>query len=155
RCGPRVDADTVNVSRRSPARQPPHGTGDRTRARGGGRMSGRAAIAPKALDVTEQAFHVVRRNVGALIPAYAIGSVPFVLALIYFYTDMAYSAFARDHVAILALVVAVLFVWMKVWHTFFAMRVRALVRGESFEALDWRRIVQIVHTQIVVQATGL
>ncbi|HKB08305.1 MAG TPA: DUF4129 domain-containing protein [Candidatus Polarisedimenticolia bacterium] len=87
--------------------------------------------APGAVDILEEATHLIRlAPVGTLAPFYA-GSVPFVLALLFFWSDMSRNALARRHVVTGSLVVAVLYIWMKAWQAVFARRLRARLSGEA------------------------
>jgi len=51
----------------------------------------------------EEAVHILRAAPGALLTVYYIGSVPFVLGLLYFWADMSRSAKAYEHGAMAAL----------------------------------------------------
>ena len=87
--------------------------------------------APGAVDILEEATHLIRlAPAGTLAPFFA-GSVPFVLALLFFWSDMSRNALARRHVVTGSLVVAVLYIWMKAWQAVFARRLRARLSGEA------------------------
>jgi len=108
-----------------------------------------------AIELIEEAFQLLRRAPAALLAIYYAGSLPFVLALLYFWADMSRSPFADRHVAGAALGMGGLFLWMKFCHALFARRLRAVMTGESLSALSWRHYGRIFLSQAAVQPTGL
>ena len=78
-----------------------------------------------ALRIIEEAVHLLRSSPGSLLSGYYIGSVPFVLGLMYFWADMSRSANAGEHCTLAALSLAFLYIWMKFWHAVFAHQIRA------------------------------
>ena len=68
-----------------------------------------------ALDLVEEAVHLLRHGPAAGLAAYYFGSLPFVLALLYFWSDMAHSAFASERLTVGSLALTALFFWMKTW----------------------------------------
>jgi hypothetical protein len=82
-----------------------------------------------ALDLIEEATYLVRNAPAAALAAYYIGTLPFVLAFLFFWADMGRSATAGDHLAPAALGVAILYVWMSVWQAVFAQRLRSVLTG--------------------------
>jgi hypothetical protein len=114
------------------------------------RQSGRPA-----LDLIEEAVHLLRTAPAAALAAYYIGSLSFVLGVLYFWADMSRSPFARQHVVEAALGVSALFIWMKFWQALFARRLRAHCAGETPARLGVKRGCQILFTQATLQPTGL
>jgi len=102
-----------------------------------------------ALDLLEEAVHLLRRGPAAAVAAWYIGSLPFVLAMLYFWTDMSRNPFARERLAGAALGMAVLFVWMKCWQTVCSRRLLAHLCGEDPPPWTAGRIARMT----VVQAT--
>ena len=82
-----------------------------------------------ALDLLEEAAYLVRNAPANGLAAYYIGTLPFVLAFLFFWADMGRSATAYDHCAPAALGVAVMYVWMSVWQAVFAQRLRSMLTG--------------------------
>ena len=72
-----------------------------------------------AIRMIEEAVHILRAAPGALLSVYYIGSVPFILGLLYFWADMSRGAEAHEYSAMAALGLSFLFVWMKFWQTVF------------------------------------
>ena len=114
------------------------------------RRSGRPA-----LDLIEEAAHLLRTAPAAALTAYYLGSLPFVLGLLYFWADMSRSPFARQHVVEAALGVSLLFLWMKFWQALFARRMRAHTAGELLSPLGVRSGLHILFTQATLQPLGL
>jgi hypothetical protein len=108
-----------------------------------------------ALRILDESVHLLRQAPLTLLPPYYVGSLPFILGLLYFWADMSRSAVAQDYCAVSALTVAVLFIWMKTWQALFAIRLRDHIQGYSGRPLTWRRLACLVMTQTFVQATGI
>ncbi len=108
-----------------------------------------------AIELIEEAVHLLRRAPTAILAGYYAGGLPFVLALLYFWADMSRSPFAYQHLAGGALGLAALFVWMKLCHSIFARQLRALMAGEPLPALSFRSCRRIFISQTALQTTGL
>jgi hypothetical protein len=80
----------------------------------------RAAGELDAIELLEEAAHLLRRLPVSSHAAYLVGTVPFVLALLFFVGDMSRSAQAADHLAEAALGMVAVFAWMKTWQSFAA-----------------------------------
>ena len=106
-----------------------------------------------ALDLIEEAISFLRVNPSVLL-SYIIGSFPFMLALLYFWSDMIRSPFAAQHVAETSLGLAVLFFWMKSWQAVFVQQVLACVRAVPAPHWPFKRIRRLVATQIIFHAWG-
>jgi len=55
------------------------------------------ARGPGAVDLLEEAVHLLRAAPASLYGFYALGTLPFVLGFLYFWADMSHGAFAREH----------------------------------------------------------
>ncbi len=108
-----------------------------------------------ALELIEEAFHLVRRAPAGTLASYYVGALPFALGLLYFWADMSRSAFARPRLAGEALGVAVLFLWMKFWQAVFARRLRAHRSAETASRWSARRCWRVFGVQTSLQAPGL
>ena len=106
-----------------------------------------------AIRMIEEAVHILRSAPGALLTVYYIGSVPFVLGLLYFWADMSRSAKAYEYSAMAALGLSFLFVWMKFWHTVFMYQIRAQFFDEIPSPWSLQRITSIAATQSLIQST--
>jgi len=108
-----------------------------------------------ALEVLEEAVHLLRGPGLFLLAPYAIGTVPFVVALLYFWSEMAFSAFARDQAMSASLSVAAAFIWMNCWQTVFTSQVRSRIASSQQSSLTPARMLRLVVIQSIVQPTSL
>ena len=82
-----------------------------------------------AFELLEEAVHLLRLAPPRILVTYYAGAVPFVLALLYFWADMSRGALADGRCASGALLLALLFVWMKACQSRYALRLRARLTG--------------------------
>jgi len=106
-----------------------------------------------AVRMIEEAVHMLRAAPGALLSVYYIGSVPFILGLLYFWADMSRSARAYEYSAMAALGLSFLFVWMKFWQTVFMLQIRAQFSNDMPPPWSLQRVTSIAATQSLIQAT--
>ena len=106
------------------------------------------------LEIAEAALHQVRAAPLEVLTPYYIGSLPFVLAFLYFWADMIQGAFAYRHVHTSALGVAAAFVWMKSWQAVSCAKMRANLAGGDTGAWGVARAVRLLATQSIIHATG-
>ena len=111
--------------------------------------------APGALGLLEEAVGILRRSRAGTLGCYYIGSLPFVLVLLYFLTDMTQSAFASEKLIEGAGLVAAAFIWMKCWHAVFAGRLMEQLCGEAPRRWGFRRIGRVITGQAAIQPWGL
>ena len=104
------------------------------------------------LEIIEEAVQLVRTSPLRILAPYYIGSLPFVLALLYFWTDMTRGAFAYRHCAEAALELTVLFIWMKSWQSVFTHQLLVSIRGEPDGRLGIRRILNLTVMQTIMHA---
>src|SRR5690349_15598295 len=91
----------------------------------------------QALDLVEEAAYLVRNAPVPALAAYYFGTLPFLLAFLFFLADMGESSTAWEHCAPAALGVAALYIWMSVWQAVFAQRLRSTLAGTGPAPL-WR-----------------
>src|SRR5262245_11348279 len=108
-----------------------------------------------AFELIEEAFHLLRLAPGAALAHYYLGSLPFVLGLLFFWSDMSRSAFAEQRLAAGAFALALLFVWMKCWQAVFAQDLLARLCGEPAPRWRWRRLARVALAQAILQPSGL
>ena len=114
------------------------------------RQSGKSAV-----EVIEEATHLLRIFPASIFICYYIGSLPFVIGFLYFWADMRRDAFAYQHVAEASFIVAFLFMWMKCLQTVFAERLRAFISTGPSVGWSVTRVLRLIIIQIAVQPTGL
>ena len=108
-----------------------------------------------ALDIIEEAFHLLRLASLPTLLAYYLGAVPFVLGVLYFWSDMSRGAFADERLVPETVGVALLFFWLKTWQAIFARRLRAQIVAHMPQRLSIKRAAQTAVTQAILQPLGL
>lgn len=108
-----------------------------------------------ALEIIEEAVHLLRLSPASLLLSYYLGSLPFILGLLYFWADMSRSAFASRHCVEAAFGLTLLFLWMKCWHAVFARQLKAQIFGDPRPRWTPRRIGRLVAAQTIIQPSGL
>jgi hypothetical protein len=108
-----------------------------------------------AVEIIDEAVHRLRRFSADLLPVYYLGTLPFVLAFLYFWSDMSRSAYARESCAPAALGLSVLYVWMKYCHAVFSGRIKEGAHPEAYRRGPLGRIARRSATQALVHASGL
>ena len=106
-----------------------------------------------AIELLEEAFHLLREAPLGLLPLYYVGTFPFLLGVLFFWAEMAHSAFAAAHCAEESLGLALLYIWMAFWHARFARAHYARLTGSVATAPTaiWRT----TYLQALVQSTKL
>ena len=107
------------------------------------------------LELIEEAVHLLRLAPVSVLSVYYVGSLPFVLGVLYFWADMSRSAWAERRLSAAALGLSLLFCWMKVWQAVFARQALALVKGDPPAWPGWRQWVCLGFRQTVLHSTGL
>jgi hypothetical protein len=103
-----------------------------------------------AVDILEEATHLLRANASLLAPYY-FGSLPFILGLLYFWTDMSTGADAWRHCSEASLGLTLLFIWMKTWQSLYARRLLERIRGEASSSWGLRRLMRAAAMQTAIQ----
>lgn len=108
-----------------------------------------------ALELLEEAVHLLRLSPPAALASYYVGALPFVAMLLYFWADMSRSAFAAGRLAEESLILAVAFLWMKCWQGVFMRGLLAGLCGEPRPQRRWRNRFRLLVLQSIVQPWGL
>jgi hypothetical protein len=106
-------------------------------------------------ELIEEAFHLVRLAPMSALAAYYLGSLPFVLGLLFFWSDMSRSAYAEQRFIPGVLGLTGLFVWMKAWQSHYCRQLLARLCGEPAPGWTLRSFLQTAIYQTVVQPAGL
>lgn len=107
------------------------------------------------VELVEEAVHLLRLAPASALIGYYIGTLPFVLALLFFWSDMARSAFAHERLIAGVFGLSVLFVWMKCWHGVFAGQLLAQLCGEAPPRLRFSWLARVALHQAIIQPIGL
>ena len=108
-----------------------------------------------ALELAEEAVHLLRTAPAGALAVYYTGAGPFVLGGLYFWADMTRSSLAPDHLAAAALGLAGLYFWMQWWQAAFQRRLRALVAQAPYRWPSPGAAWRIFTGQVIVQAGAL
>lgn len=73
--------------------------------------------APGAVELMEEAVGLLREAPVSTLAVYLLGSVPFMVGLLFFVVEMTHSPFASERLAVESLLVTLLFAWRKVWQS--------------------------------------
>ena len=84
-----------------------------------------------AVELLEQATALLRQAPLDTLASYYLGTLPFMLVLLWFWADMSRSADADLRLAGGALALAILFIWMKVWQSRFSGRLLMQLGGAA------------------------
>ena len=107
------------------------------------------------LDLIEEAVHILRRATAATFLCYYLGTLPFVLALLFFWSDMSRSGLAEQHLVGGALALTALFIWMKLWQSAFALKLSAQIANEPAPRLGARALFSALAAQTLLHAAGI
>jgi hypothetical protein len=118
-------------------------------------MKRRAATERPTLDLIEEAVHLLRSTPAHVFGWYLLGTLPFFLGLLYFWTDMSWSALAAQHRAEASLGVALLFIWMKTNQAIFAGCLHAQLARRVDERLGVAAFLRVALHQSIVQPSKL
>ncbi len=107
------------------------------------------------IDLIDEAVHLLRRAPFSILLSYFIGTAPFILGVIYFWTDMSMSAFAARHCGEAAVGVTLLYLWMKFWQSMYATRLKCFASNESLPRFSTRMILREFFQQASLQPYSL
>jgi Domain of unknown function (DUF4129) len=106
-------------------------------------------------ELIEEAFHLLRLAPAATLTSYYLGSLPFILGLLYFWSDMSRGAFAEQRLVAGTVGMTLLFVWMKCWQAIFAQQLKAQLCGEPAPGWKCGRLRRLILAQTILQPAGL
>lgn len=107
------------------------------------------------IELTGEALHLLRTAPTGVLASYYLGSIPFVMGLLYFCSDMSRSAFAAQRCHAASLGLALLFIWMKCWQTVFAHGLTAHITGDAWGPWTIKRLARLAAAQTALQPYGL
>lgn len=113
------------------------------------------ATGKSAIEVIEEAVWLLRGSPPLTYLVYSIGTVPFLLGLLYFWGDMSRSGTANVHAPEAALSMAVLYSWMKGWHSVYArLLMGSATAGAAPEGWALARVIRLSVAQTALQPTS-
>src|SRR5688572_24683198 len=108
-----------------------------------------------AIDLCEEATFLLRNAPAAVWVYYFLGTMPFLLGLLYFWSDMTRGQQAGDRLVLGSLALAILFIWMKYWQVLFAARLRNVITDTEPDRVSLRDSLRIAVAQARWQPWGL
>ncbi|MBF0530348.1 MAG: hypothetical protein HQK55_13965, partial [Deltaproteobacteria bacterium] len=108
-----------------------------------------------AIDLVEEAVHLLRMTSTGALACYYLGAMPFVLGFLFFWADMSRSPWAADYCAPTALGLAGLFIWMKCWQSVFTNRLLMTLNRDLQVSRSLPRTFKFLTFQSLIQASGL
>ena len=108
-----------------------------------------------AVELIEEAFHLLRLAPASTLASYYLGTLPFILVLLFFWSDMSRSAFAGQRLPVGALGLSLFFFWMKIWQAVFAQELLAGLSREPPLGWSFSRLLRMGLVQCVLQPSGL
>ena len=112
-------------------------------------------VAPGAIQMLEEAVHLLRRAPRTALVCHVLGTTPFALALLLFWNDVNNPHTSDATVGRESLVLALLLVWMSCWRAVFAGRLRRQLSASADTLWTWRRTWNLVAGQAFLGATKL
>ena len=106
---------------------------------------------PAAIELIEEAVHLLRRAPAGAFAIYYAGAVPFTLGLLFFWAHTSWFQPSGDTVAWGALGLVALFVALKTAQAEFCARLLALRLGAEPPAWSWRRLARLAAMQLRLQ----
>ncbi len=108
-----------------------------------------------AVQLIEEAVHVLRKIPVVFFIPYYLGTMPFLLGLLYFWNDMAKNAFARDYCLTASLGLALLYVWMKTWQSVFSIKIYDYVSRNKTRRWSLSKVSQMAMVQTILHASSI
>lgn len=104
----------------------------------------------------EEAFHLLRTAPLAHLAIYYIGVLPFIMAMLFFWSDMSRSGSAASRAVPGALGVGGAYLWMKVWQALFTRQMwRRLNPDGDMPRLTPLRFLRATSAQLLLHATAM
>ena len=107
------------------------------------------------LDLLDEAFHRLRLAPVGTLGIYYAGTLPFILALLYFCADQSHSPDAAARATGGGLLVTLLFLLMKTCQAVFTARLAASLRQSGDAPWTWARLGRLAFVQSLLQPPGL
>lgn len=117
--------------------------------------SARRTLEPPALELVEEAVHLLRGAPTATLAIYYAGAVPFVLALLFFWAHATWFQPSAEQVAWGALGLVALFLAMKAAQAEFCARLMSARMQAPAPDWSWRRFARIMAAQTRLQPWAL
>ncbi|MDX2226708.1 MAG: DUF4129 domain-containing protein [Verrucomicrobiae bacterium] len=107
------------------------------------------------VELAGQAFHLVRQCPRGLLLWYAVGTCPFLLVLLFFWADLTRGRITTGTIPLQCLLLTATFLWMKLCQTEYMGRMYCWLSEKSPPVLSWRRFINMLVQQSILQPPGL
>jgi len=107
------------------------------------------------VECLEEALYLLKKNFRDLLPLYAFGTVPFLVAVIFFINDMNLRYDALRVLPQYSFIIAFFFLWKSIFQTFFCKKVMCKLTGMREEKITFRLFFNILLIQGIVQPFSL
>lgn len=108
-----------------------------------------------ALDLIEESAELLRQLPGSVWLTYFVGTLPWVLGILYFWVDMTTGGWGEHNAVPGAFALALLYLWMKVWHSVFSSRLQDTFAGRPASLWNLRRVLRVSLIQGMIQPPRL
>ncbi len=103
----------------------------------------------------EEAFYILRHLPVEYFYSYFLGTMPFLLGLLYFWNDMSKNAFAREYCITASFGLSVLFIWMKAWQSVFSIKLYELISKKENKPPTFFSVLRLIFIQTVFHASSV
>lgn len=107
------------------------------------------------LELVERAYYLLKQSSWNVRASYMLGTLPFGLALLYFWTDMSRNPFAANHHLRGSLLLTVLFFWMKSWQALFVKDLAEQIQVAATRSFTIKERIRFHLRTAVIQGSGL
>ncbi len=114
----------------------------------------RPAGEPTAMELMEEAVHLLRSAPLRVYAPVALGTLPFGLALLWFVAEMSWSPFAVEQLLGSSLLIAVAFCWKQAWEAVFCVSIHERITG-AHDPWTRARILRMIAVQTAIQPLSL
>lgn len=114
-----------------------------------------AATRLGAVSLVEEAIGLVIRGGAAGLVRYYVGTIPLAFGLLFFWADMAHSAFAARRCLVYSLLVALAFIWSRYWQARYAQYLLSLRAGRTPARTGAVQTIQMALQQAFIHSLGL
>ncbi|MEZ0295226.1 MAG: DUF4129 domain-containing protein [Candidatus Methylacidiphilales bacterium] len=108
-----------------------------------------------ALDLIEEAVHLLRCAPLRILLFYAVGTLPFIVGMLFFCLEVRVASNSWDIIVPGSLVLTLLYVWMGGWQAAFTQELWALRLGRTPPVWTWRTVASLTAAQTRWKPWGL
>jgi hypothetical protein len=107
------------------------------------------------VDLIEEAGHLLRSLPVGTFAYYYVGSAPFILGFLYFFTELSHYGNTKAYISESAFGLAALFIWMKLFQTIFTIQLKSTLFSRASMPMTFDRLFHIAVIQTIIQPSGL